>query len=282
MSTAEYRETAPPISRLGTGADTGPGAFLLLAVSPAALPHVRLAHVDPGRVVHDPVHNRVGVDPAAEPRVPVLLLELGAEDCRGGAVPQLHQLQQHGPELRVRLVEQPLVDHEQPERAVLADELALAAGALPALPPEVLEVELPDVARPDPPGAGGLRERAGEVGLACAGEPLQHHVLAAPDEPAGRELGHGHPVEAAALEEVDGADVGLGVPEAGPPRQVADLLRDEVGVGLVHRHLDALGERHPGAHRLVLGGEGREQLDRPHLPELAGGLDIDVHAHPSP
>ena len=26
-STAEYRETAPPTSRLGTGADTGPSAF---------------------------------------------------------------------------------------------------------------------------------------------------------------------------------------------------------------------------------------------------------------
>ena len=95
LSTAEYRETAPPILRLGTGADMGPGAVLLPAVRPAALPHVRLAHVDPDRVVHDPVHDRVGVDPAAEPRVPVLLLELGAEDGRGGAAPQLHQLQQH-------------------------------------------------------------------------------------------------------------------------------------------------------------------------------------------
>lgn len=127
--------------------------------------------------------------------MPVLLLELGTEDGRGRAVPQLHQLQQHGPELGVGLVQQPLVDHEQAERAVLADELALAARPLPALPPEVLEVGLADVARPHPPGAGGLRERAGEVGLTRAREPLEHHVLAAPDEPAGRELGHGHPVE---------------------------------------------------------------------------------------
>lgn len=129
----------------------------------------------------------------------VLLLELGAEDGRGRAVPQLHQLQQHRPELGIGLVEQPLVDHEQAERPVLPDELAFAARPLTALPPEVLEVGLPDVARPHPPGAGCLRERAGEVGLARAREPLQHHVLAAPDEPAGRELGHGHPVEAAAL-----------------------------------------------------------------------------------
>lgn len=98
--------------------------------------------------------------------MPVLLLEMGAEYGRGRAVPQLHQLQQHGPELRVRPVERPLVDHEQAERPVLADELAPAARPPPALPPEVLEVGLPDVARPHPPGAGCLRERAGEVGLA--------------------------------------------------------------------------------------------------------------------
>lgn len=75
--------------------------------------------------MHDPVHNRVRVYPAAEPRVPVLLLELGAEDGRGRAAPQPNQLQQHRPELSVRLVQKPLVDHEQAERAVLADELAL-------------------------------------------------------------------------------------------------------------------------------------------------------------
>lgn len=259
-----------------------PRCFFIATGLSAALPHVGLAHVDPDRVVHDPVHDGVGMHPAAEPRVPVLLLELGAEYGRGRAVPQLHQLQQHRPELGVRPVEQPLVYHEQAERPVLADELALAAGPVTPLAPEVLEVGLADVARPHPPGAGGLRERAGQVGLARAGEALENHVLAAPDEPAGRELGHRHPAEAAALEEVDRADVGLGVPEAGPPRQVADLLRDEVGVRLVHRHLDALGERHPGAHGLVLGGEGGVQLGRPHLPELAGGLRVDVHAHSSP
>ena len=42
----------------------GTGAVLLLAVRPAALPHVCLAHVDPYRFVRDPVHGRVRVDPA--------------------------------------------------------------------------------------------------------------------------------------------------------------------------------------------------------------------------
>lgn len=125
MSTAEYRETAPPISRLGTGADTGPGAFFRYrSIRGAAACWPRPCR-EPDRAVQDPVHNRVRVYPAAEPRVPVLLLELGAEDGRGRAAPQLNQLQQHRPELSVRLVQKPLVDHEQAERAVLADELAL-------------------------------------------------------------------------------------------------------------------------------------------------------------
>ena len=157
MSTAEYRETAPPLLRLGAGADDGPGAFFDTGL-PAALPYVGLSHVDPDRVVRDPFHNRVRVDTAAEPRMPVLLLELGAEDGRDRAAPQLHQLQQHGPKLGVRLVQQPLVVHEQAERAVLVDQLPLIARALAALPPEVFEVGLPDVARPHPPAVDGLRE----------------------------------------------------------------------------------------------------------------------------
>ena len=35
--------------------------------------------------LHDPVHDRARMDPAAEPWVPVFLLELGAGDGGGGA-----------------------------------------------------------------------------------------------------------------------------------------------------------------------------------------------------
>lgn len=59
-----------------------------------------------------------------------------------------------------------------------------------------------NVARPQPPIADGLRKRADQVGLACGDRPLQHYFLAAPDEPAGREFGRPHSIEAAALEEV--------------------------------------------------------------------------------
>ena len=51
----------------------GPNVFLLLASGVLALSHVGFTHVDPDRVVHDPVHDCVGMDPAAELQVPVLL-----------------------------------------------------------------------------------------------------------------------------------------------------------------------------------------------------------------
>ena len=44
----------------------------------------------------DAVHDGVGVDPAAEPGVPVLLAELGAEDRGDRPVARLHQLEQEG------------------------------------------------------------------------------------------------------------------------------------------------------------------------------------------
>lgn len=64
---------------MGTRADVSPGAFLLLVIRSAELANVSRAHGDPGRIEHDSVHDRVRMDPAADPRVPVLLLKLGAE-----------------------------------------------------------------------------------------------------------------------------------------------------------------------------------------------------------
>lgn len=89
------------------GPTLAPAPFIATGLS-AALPHFGLTHVEPDRVVHDPDHDRVRVDPAAAPRVPVFLLELGAEYGRSRAIPQLQQLRL---ELRVRLVQQPLVDN---------------------------------------------------------------------------------------------------------------------------------------------------------------------------
>lgn len=59
--------------------------FLRSRYPPLAVlsPHVHLSHLYPRGVVDDAVHDAVGVDAAAEPVMPVLLLELRAED-RGG------------------------------------------------------------------------------------------------------------------------------------------------------------------------------------------------------
>lgn len=51
LSTAECLYSAASILRLGTGADTGFCAHLLLVAGLAALPYVALAHADPARVV---------------------------------------------------------------------------------------------------------------------------------------------------------------------------------------------------------------------------------------
>lgn len=140
----------------------------LPTLSRHCLPHVHVAHLDPGGIVDDAVHDRVRVHAAAEPRVPVLLSELRAQDGRCPPVAQFEKLQQHPPEQLVRPLRQPLVDYEQAERPVLPQQLPLAAGPVAALAPEVLEVGLPYVAGPDPLGAGRLGERTREVGLAGA------------------------------------------------------------------------------------------------------------------
>lgn len=49
MGTAIYRDPALPLLRLSNGVDSGPGVFILLAVLPAALSHVRLTFVDQRR-----------------------------------------------------------------------------------------------------------------------------------------------------------------------------------------------------------------------------------------
>lgn len=129
--------------------------------------------------MYDPVHDRLRVDAATEPGVPVLLAELGAEDGGSASVTGFRQLEQEPAEELVGPVEQPFVEHEDLVGGALADELPLAPGALPALAPEVLEVGRPHVARPHPPLARRLGERAGQVRLPGAGRSQDHDVLPA-------------------------------------------------------------------------------------------------------
>ena len=218
----------------------------------------------------DSVHDRVRVHAAAEPRVPVLLPELRAQDGRRPPVAQLEKLQQHPPEQLVRPLEQPLVDHEQAERPVLTQQLPLAAGPVAALAPEVLEVGLPYVAGPDPLGAGRLGERAREVGLAVPGRPEEYDVVAALGESAGREFCHRDPVEPAPLGEVFRPHVRLRVPERRPLGEAPHLLADEGRVGLVHGRLEPLGARHEQVDLGHLAGHGVHERHR-------GPRPVDLH-----
>ena len=61
---------------------------------PVALPHVVLACINPDRVVHDAVENRVGDGVAAELSGPFLGRQLRGERRADGVVPELHELQE--------------------------------------------------------------------------------------------------------------------------------------------------------------------------------------------
>ena len=107
-------------------------------------PHVHLARLDPNRVVHYPVHDGIGVNAAAQPGVPVLLLVLSAEDRGLAVAPQFHELHDHAPEVVVGLVQQPLVQHKDLEAAVFPDGLPRRPRTQLGGPPFLLQVRDPD------------------------------------------------------------------------------------------------------------------------------------------
>lgn len=107
-----------------------------VALLPLAVlsPHVHLSHLYPRGVVDDAVHDGVGVDAAVEPGMPVLLLELRAEDRGGLLESPLHHLEHEGAEALVGLLEQPFVQHEQLEVRHLPHELGVAPGLIDGEP----------------------------------------------------------------------------------------------------------------------------------------------------
>ena len=107
-------------------------------------PHVDLARLQPDGVMDDAVHDRIGMDPSAQPGVPVLLLVLGAEDRGLAVAPQFHELHDHAPEVVVGLVQQPLVQHKDLEAAVFPDGLPRRPGTQLGGPPFLLQVRDPD------------------------------------------------------------------------------------------------------------------------------------------
>ena len=79
-----------------------------------ALSHVVFAGIDPDRVVHDAVEDRVGDGVASKLSVPFLGRQLGGgERGAGRVVPEFHELEQESLEWFVGLVDEPFVDGEQ-------------------------------------------------------------------------------------------------------------------------------------------------------------------------
>ncbi len=115
--------------------------------------HVPVAGFYPGGVVHDPVHDGVGVGAATEPLVPVLLGVLGGEQGAAGVVAAFHELEQERAEALLGRVEQPSVEREDRVRAVSFEQFRASLGLVGGLSPFLLEVRDADVACPVPVAA---------------------------------------------------------------------------------------------------------------------------------
>lgn len=88
-------------------------------------------------------------------------------------------------------------------------------------------------------------------------------------------------VEAALFEEVEAAEVGVGVAESGAADESFDLAVGERGVGVVDGEFDAFFEHHAEGEGVVLDGEGVDQRRGAHLPQLALGFGVEA-AHRDP
>lgn len=92
-----------------------------------ALSHVVFAGINPDRVAHDTVEDRVGDGVASKLAVPFLGRQLGGERGAGRVVPEFHELEQESFEWLVGLVDEPFVDGEQVVGGVFAHELGHAS-----------------------------------------------------------------------------------------------------------------------------------------------------------
>jgi hypothetical protein len=143
---------------------------------------------------------------------------------------------------------------------------------------------------PVPGLAGSDRQPGGEVGLAGAGRPEEHHVLPAGDEVQRAEVGDGVALEAAGVVEVELLDALAGREPGGPdpaltavglpgrdlPLQAGDqeLL---VGPGLGPGPLGQPAERLPQGRGLQRPGQERDL--RGDIPRTGGGAGAAGRAH---
>ncbi len=98
--------------------------------------------------------------------MPALLAALRAEDRASLVVAELEDLEQEAPEAVVWPAEQPSVENEDLERAILPHGLRDPSRTLLGILPGLLEVGAPDAVRAHPRGACLLGKRAGKIGLA--------------------------------------------------------------------------------------------------------------------
>lgn len=84
--------------------------------------------LDPDGVVHDVVHDGVGVNPGTKTLVLILVGILGAEPRRGTIAASVEELHEHSSDTFVELVESPFIDHQESERGVPVQKLPRPGG----------------------------------------------------------------------------------------------------------------------------------------------------------
>lgn len=147
----------------------------------ACVPHIPFAVFYPDGVVHDPVHDGVGVDAASESLVPVLLGVLGGEQGAAGVVAAFHELEQKGAEAFLGQVEQPFVEREGRVAAVSSEQFGSALGFVGGLRPFFLEVRDADAAGAVPVAACLAGKRADDPAFPAAAVALGDDVAVAFD-----------------------------------------------------------------------------------------------------
>ena len=208
MNSTQYRLKAAP----GRARRAAPLPSGLTATRPALdLPprrrcvfsHVRIPGFDPDRAMHDPVHDRVSVNITAETLMPVFLRILSAEHGRDTVIAAFEELEQHPTHMLTRLIEEPLIDHEEMERRVFAEELLFPSRFICRSEPGLFEIRHPNIQGPIAVLTRSPRERRPKIRFPRPREALKHDVLAPSNESTSRKIRDHTAINAALFQEVE-------------------------------------------------------------------------------
>ena len=123
--------------------------------------------------MYDPVHDRIGVDTAAKPAVPVLALVLCTEDRGGAVIAALDQLKDEVLFALRHVIEQPFVKDQQTVAAEFFQELGSAVNIKRCLTEQLHQIGNADISCTVSLHTSLSADGARKVTLAGTGEPFR-------------------------------------------------------------------------------------------------------------